>query len=38
MLRHDYDDIDTTIIWQTATVRAVPLRAAIAAMQRSRRL
>lgn len=35
VLRHDYDEIDATIIWQTATVRTAPLRAAIAAMQQS---
>ncbi len=37
VLRHDYDEIDASIIWQTATVRTAPLRAAIAAMQRSRK-
>ena len=36
VLRHDYDDIDPSVIWQTATVRAAPLRLAIAAMRRSR--
>lgn len=35
VLRHDYDDIDHSIIWQTATVRVVPLRAAILAMRNS---
>jgi uncharacterized protein with HEPN domain len=37
VLRHDYDEINASLIWQTATVRAVPLRAAIAAMRRSRK-
>ncbi len=37
VLRHDYDEIDASIIWQTATVRAAPLRAAIAAMRQSRK-
>jgi uncharacterized protein with HEPN domain len=33
VLRHDYDDIDPLVIWQTATVRTVPLRTAITAMR-----
>ena len=37
VLRHDYDDIDPLVIWQTATVRTVPLRAAISAMRRQSR-
>ena len=37
VLRHDYDDIDAMVIWQTATVRTVPLRAAITEMRRQSR-
>ena len=33
VLRHDYDDIDPMVIWQTATVRTVPLRTAITTMR-----
>jgi uncharacterized protein with HEPN domain len=32
VLRHDYDDIDTGVVWQAATVEVIPLRAAVAAM------
>lgn len=35
VLRHDYDDIIPTVIWQAATREVVPLRAAVAAMRRA---
>lgn len=35
VLRHDNDEINASVIWETATVRTPPLRAAIAAMLRS---
>ena len=33
VLRHDYDDIDALVVWQTATVRTIPLRTVITAMR-----
>lgn len=37
VLRHDSDDIDPLVVWQSETVRTVPLRSAIAAMRRQGR-
>jgi uncharacterized protein with HEPN domain len=34
VLRHDYDDIDHIVVWQTATLRVIPLRTAVAEMRR----
>ena len=33
VLRHDYDDIIPTVIWQAATREVIPLRAALVSMR-----
>jgi uncharacterized protein with HEPN domain len=34
VIRHDYDEIDHTVMWQTATEKLLPLTAAVEAMLR----
>jgi uncharacterized protein with HEPN domain len=34
VLRHDYDRVDTTVLWQAATVEMQTLKDAVQAMQR----
>jgi uncharacterized protein with HEPN domain len=34
VIRHDYDEIDDRVMWDTATTKLVPLRAAVEAMLR----
>jgi uncharacterized protein with HEPN domain len=34
VIRHDYDEIDDLVMWETATQKLAPLRAAIEAMLR----
>ena len=32
VIRHDYDEIDDHVMWDTATTKLVPLKAAVEAM------
>ena len=34
VLRHDYDRVDNTVLWQAATAEMRALKAAVEAMQR----
>jgi uncharacterized protein with HEPN domain len=34
VIRHDYDEIDDLVMWETATQKLPPLKAAIEAMLR----
>ena len=35
MIRHDYDEIDDLVMWETATRKLPPLKATIEAMLRA---